>query len=195
MRKLFYLGIVGILLSLLAIAPVMAFTPETPNIQNELLDKIILHTNTFNGRYFSHISLNYSENGWFSGSSGVFKPIKPVSTNSHFSSYIKTGTADIRTFTESDNGKSITLTKGQVIKVQLNENPTTGYRWEPTVSSGIQVTDDTYVTSASRRMGAGGIHTWTLKITGSGDQHFNAEYKRSWESGSADSYSLQFVVS
>ncbi len=44
-------------------------------------------------------------------------------------------------------------------------------------------------------MGAGGIHTWTLQVTGTGDQHFNADYKRSWETGSEDSYSVQFVVS
>jgi inhibitor of cysteine peptidase len=184
MRKVLYLGIVGILLSLLAISPVIATTSVQSSVGTSLLS-----TN------HSFAEQVHPVQDRFFGSSALFTPVKPVRSYSRFASYTKTGTGTTRTFTESDNDKSITLTRGQVIKVQLDENPTTGYRWEPAVSSGIQITDDTYVASASGRMGAGGIHTWTLKITGIGDQHFNAEYKRSWEPGSADSYSLKFVVS
>jgi inhibitor of cysteine peptidase len=185
MRKVFYFGIVGILLSLLAISPVIAATSVQSSAGTPLSP----------ASYFSYAVQVHPVQGRFVSSSALFTPVSPATSYSRFASYTKTGTGSTRTFTESDNGKSITLNKGQVIKVQLNENPTTGYRWEPTVSSGIQITGDTYVASASGRMGAGGIHTWTLKITGTGDQHFNAEYKRSWESGSADNYSLQFVVS
>jgi inhibitor of cysteine peptidase len=177
MRKIWYISIIGILLTLVAISPVIA-SPVAA---------------TTHSNYFSSITLLHPEQGRFVGSADFFKPVKS-SSNNRFSSYISSNTGTIRTFTESDNGKTITVTKGQVVKVRLDENPTTGYRWEPSVSSGVQVTDDTYVASTSGRMGAGGVHTWTLQVTGTGNQHFDADYKRSWETGSEDSYSIQFVV-
>lgn len=188
MKKLFYISFIGILISLVFIAPVMAITPVPSNVQSNA-GSTLSHAG-----YFSYAGMVHPEKGRFAGSPEIFTPLKPVSSYSRFASYTKTGTGSSRTFTESDNGKTITLTKGQVVKVQLDENPTTGYRWEPSVSSGIRITDDSYAASASGRMGAGGTRTWTMKVTGTGNQQFEASYKRSWESGSADSYSIQFVV-
>jgi inhibitor of cysteine peptidase len=178
MRKIYYISFIGILLSLVAISPVIAISPVTTS-----------HSN-----YFSSAALHYMDHGRFFRSTDIFTPIKPLTPINRFTTYIQITTGKARTFTESDNGKTVTVAKGQVVKVQLNENPTTGYRWEPSVSSGVQITDDIYAASTSGRMGAGGIHTWTLRITGTGSQHFDADYKRSWESGSADNYSIQFVV-
>ena len=188
MKKLVYISFIGILLSMVVISPVVAFSPVTPSIQGSE-GAAISHAG-----YFPHAAQNYTGQGRFVRSADTFFPFKTTVSSTRFPSYTITRTGTTRTFTESDNGKSIALTRGQVIKVQLNENPTTGYRWQPTVSSGIQITDDTYVASTSGRLGAGGIHTWTLKITGTGIQHFSADYKRSWEPGSEDSYSIQFVV-
>ncbi|MCU0629539.1 MAG: protease inhibitor I42 family protein [Methanoregulaceae archaeon] len=168
----------------------MAFSPAASSVQGST-GATLSHAG-----YFSYAVLIHPEQGRFTGPSDIFTPVKTVSVSpySRFAPYTKTGVGSVRTFTESDNGRTITLTRGQVVKVQLNENPTTGYRWEPSVSSGIQITGDSYVASASGRMGAGGTRTWTLKITGTGNQQFDAGYKRSWEPGSADSYSIQFVV-
>ncbi|MEI7434696.1 MAG: protease inhibitor I42 family protein [Methanomicrobiales archaeon] len=178
MKKIYYVSLIGILLSLVAISPVIAISPVATT-----------HTN-----YYSSSALLHPEQGRFIRSADVFTPVKSVSSYSRFASYTRISTGTTRRFTESDNGKTVTVTKGQVVKIQLNENPSTGYRWEPSVSSGIQITDDTYAASTSGRMGAGGIHTWTMRITGTGTQHFGADYKRSWETGSADNYSIQFVV-
>jgi len=180
MRKIYLVGLIAIMLTMVTISPVMAILPVTTNVQSASYGTVVNHT--------------YSLHGRFVGLAAIVTPVKALSSYSRFSSYTQPVTSKTTTFTESDNGKTVTLTKGQVVKIQLDENPTTGYRWEPSVSSGIEITDDTYTASTSGRMGAGGTHTWTLKITGTGNQNFDANYKRSWETGSADSYSIQFAV-
>jgi inhibitor of cysteine peptidase len=83
--------------------------------------------------------------------------------------------------TAGDNGKTITVNEGASIKVSLDENPTTGYSWNETVTAGLTVVDSKYVSSGSGMMGAGGVHEWTIKATGKGSQQFSAVYKRPWE--------------
>jgi len=178
MKKIYYISFIGILLSLAVISPVVAISPV-----------MTLHSN-----YFNSATLHNPGQVGFAGSADMFTLVKPATSYSRFASYTHITTGNTRTFTDSDSGKTVTVTRGQVVKIQLNENPTTGYRWEPSLSSGIQITDDTYAASTSGRMGAGGIHTWTLRISGTGDQRFDASYKRSWEPGSEGTYSIQFVV-
>ncbi|HVP95126.1 MAG TPA: protease inhibitor I42 family protein [Methanoregulaceae archaeon] len=100
------------------------------------------------------------------------------------------------TYTEKDNGTIISLTRDSVVKIQLKENPTTGFSWNTTESSGIQVLSSTYQSSAPGRFGAGGIHTWVIKVTGTDTQQFNGVYKQPWmpSSVSDSKYTISFVV-
>jgi inhibitor of cysteine peptidase len=95
-----------------------------------------------------------------------------------------------------DNGKTISMGEGTTIKVILDENPTTGYSWNESVTPGLQVQDSKYVESGSGLMGAGGSHEWTIKATGKGEQQFSAVYKRQWEplSGSENTFKLTINV-
>ncbi len=95
-----------------------------------------------------------------------------------------------------DNGKTITVNEGATIKVSLDENPTTGYSWNETVTSGLTVVDSKYVSSGSGMMGAGGVHEWTIKATGKGQQRFSAVYKRPWEpiAGNETTFTLNISV-
>jgi inhibitor of cysteine peptidase len=98
--------------------------------------------------------------------------------------------------TAGDNGKTITVNEGVSIKVSLDENPTTGYSWNETVTAGLTVVDSKYVSSGSGMMGAGGVHEWTLKATGKGQQQFSAVYKRPWEpiAGNETTFALNISV-
>lgn len=100
------------------------------------------------------------------------------------------------TYTGKDNGKTVSLTRNSVVKIQLDENPTTGYSWNTTESSGIQVLSSSFVPSAPGRFGAGGIHTWVIKVTGTGTQQFRGVYKQPWMPASDDdsTYILSFTV-
>lgn len=95
-----------------------------------------------------------------------------------------------------DNGKTITISEGSTIKISLDENPTTGYSWNDTVTSGLTIVDSKYVSSGSDLMGAGGVHEWTLKATGKGQQQFSAVYKRPWEpiAGNETTFTLNILV-
>lgn len=104
----------------------------------------------------------------------------------------------VYTFTDSDNGKTVEVTEGSTIYVKLSENPTTGYTWEMTASSGLTLIGDEYqqTPGTEAMVGAGGIHTFEYKATGSGQQKIDGIYKRSWEetTGSEDTYTLTLDV-
>jgi predicted secreted protein len=185
MRNLTIISLIGILLCMIAITPVIA-TLAAGN-QGTSYGHAFLQSYTTKGNYVSYTAWGHSSPTTLVGSS-----VK--NSYSHYQSSMKPLAINVRTFTDTDNGKTYTVTRNQVVKIQINENPTTGYQWEPSVSSGIQIIDDSYQASTSGRMGAGGIRTWTLKMTAAGDQEFNANYKRPWESGSEDTYTINFVV-
>jgi len=97
----------------------------------------------------------------------------------------------------ADNGKTITLSEGSTFKIILNENPSTGYSWNTTVSSGLLVETSDYVRGGKPGlMGAGGTHEWAIKAIGKGEQQFTAVYKRPWEpvTGNETAYTLKIIV-
>ena len=207
MKMIWYICFIGILLTLVAISPVIAISPVSIAVQNESYGGALSHTPSATVLVLPNKNVMTGGNNSFIFSTPVkptqgrfawlvnnFTPVKPLSPGNRFNFYNQIATVNTRTYTENDNGKVITATKDQVVKVKLSENPTTGYRWEPSVSSGIEITDDTYSRSTPWAIGSGGSRTWTLKFTGTGGLYFNADYKRSWENGSVDSYSLHFVV-
>jgi inhibitor of cysteine peptidase len=95
-----------------------------------------------------------------------------------------------------DNGKTITVNEGASIKISLDENPTTGYSWNETATSGLSIVDSKYVSSNSGLVGAGGVHEWTIKATGKGMQQFTAIYKRPWEptAGNETTFTINISV-
>jgi inhibitor of cysteine peptidase len=97
------------------------------------------------------------------------------------------------TFTEKDNGTTAEVAANQKFAVTLDENPTTGYLWNASTSSGLTVLSSDYQenTHAEGMVGVGGARTWVLQATGDGTQSFTAAYGRSWEpAGNESGYSL-----
>lgn len=95
-----------------------------------------------------------------------------------------------------DNGKTITVDEGASIIITLDENPTTGYSWNETVTSGLSVVDNKFVSSNTGLIGSGGVHEWTIKATGKGMQQFTAVYKRPWEpaAGNETTFTISITV-
>jgi inhibitor of cysteine peptidase len=94
------------------------------------------------------------------------------------------------------NGTTITVNGGASVKISLDENPTTGYSWNETFTSGLTVVDSKYIPGRSNIMGAGGVHEWVIKATGKGQQRFSAVYKRPWEpiAGNETTFTLNISV-
>lgn len=93
--------------------------------------------------------------------------------------------AQAKTFDESNNGQTVPVKKGDTVVIKLNENPTTGYMWNTTLTPGITsaAANGTYVQNQTPAgmVGVGGIRTWNLTITDNGTQTFRGVYMRSWE--------------
>jgi inhibitor of cysteine peptidase len=87
--------------------------------------------------------------------------------------------------TKDDNGSENTVSKGDVVKITLAENPTTGYTWQLD-TTGFEVVSDEYVPPNTTLVGAGGEHVWELKAVNTGTYKLNGIYKRSWEQQTAD---------
>ena len=101
--------------------------------------------------------------------------------------------------TESDNGKFIILKKGDTVYLKLKENPSTGYSWNLTMSKGLKLKSDEYISSNPSNkliVGAGGVHLWEIKATARGKQQIEGIYKRSWEqeTGAEQKFKLNIIV-
>lgn len=106
------------------------------------------------------------------------------------------GNGTMQSFNQTDTSKTITVKPGETIKIQLDENPTTGYSWAFNVTPGLTIAEDKYHEPDSGLMGAGGVHEWQIKATGAGSQQVSAVYKRSWEptTGNEDTFVLNIRI-
>ncbi len=106
--------------------------------------------------------------------------------------------SSIPQYGENDNGSTVNASPGSEFAVVLDENPTTGYEWNATLTSGLFLVNDTYEVNPHPEgmVGVGGKHTWLIRADESGLQEFYAIYGRPWENvtpGDA-SYSLKIMV-
>ena len=102
------------------------------------------------------------------------------------------------TFTESDNGGSGNITQNTRFAIVLAENPTTGFRWDETLSAGLELQSSDYRQddAAPGMVGVGGERTWIIVAKDTGNQKFSAIYRRSWENvtGNEKTYSVTVTV-
>jgi predicted secreted protein/putative hemolysin len=102
------------------------------------------------------------------------------------------------TLTDTDNGTTKDIAQNTRFAIQLRENPTTGFAWNATVSSGLEIQSSDYQQDkvAEGMVGAGGNRTWVIAAKDTGTQTFSAVYKRSWEplTGNETVYSANINV-
>jgi inhibitor of cysteine peptidase len=104
-----------------------------------------------------------------------------------------------RTYSEADNGRTVTLAVGDPFTVTLKENPTTGCQWNMVVGKGITLVSDQYTQDAQPSpgpalVGAGGTHAWSLKATTAGTWTLTGAYARAWAPDDAGGFTLTVVV-
>jgi predicted secreted protein/putative hemolysin len=87
------------------------------------------------------------------------------------------------TLTDAESGKTEDIAQTTRFAIQLRENPTTGFGWDATVSSGLGIQSSDYQqdTAAEGMAGVGGTRTWVITANDLGTQKFSASYRRSWE--------------
>ena len=103
--------------------------------------------------------------------------------------------------TDADDGKTVTVTKGQSLLVKLSANPTTGYKWAVTSTNrtfGYPAYERYLAPSANGPVGQGGITRFTWKTSSPlnmvGSHTVRLEYKRPWETNAAPAKTFTFTV-
>ncbi|HDH96124.1 MAG TPA: hypothetical protein ENF73_00165 [Proteobacteria bacterium] len=88
--------------------------------------------------------------------------------------------------TEDDNRRPVKLQKGQRLVVELEENPTTGYRWQfkegglPDVIAQVSSEFEPYSREPTR-VGAGGKRTFVFEAVKYGNGMLKLVYCRPWQ--------------
>lgn len=81
-----------------------------------------------------------------------------------------------------DNGKTIKVTLGQKIQIQLESNPTTGYTWvDQSKSKSIRLMGDVKYKASGEGVGSGGVSTASFKTTAEGASEIKLGYLRTFE--------------
>jgi len=99
-------------------------------------------------------------------------------------------------FNETNNNETVTVPVWSNITIRLEENPTTGYRWNVTSSVGLQYLNETYIAPETELVGAGGVHQWQYVAAEPGSAEFIAIYWRPWEevTGNETTFSMDFII-
>jgi inhibitor of cysteine peptidase len=96
---------------------------------------------------------------------------------------------------ESDAAVSTTINIGDSFTIDLNENPTTGYRWELEFDdSMLELRQDHYQTHSGAMIGGGGRRQWMFVATTLGATSLRFKLCRGWEVESTALQQLIFEV-
>ena len=121
----------------------------------------------------------------------------PAGDETNFSVHVLVGGVSGMVYTERDNEHSVPMTMGDAFTLFLHENPATGYAWSMSMSSGLTVTADrSFPERRNGPAGAGGMHEWDMKVTGSRNQTIYGIYKRPNDTttGNEDTFMLTILV-
>lgn len=99
-------------------------------------------------------------------------------------------------FDDTNNGETYTINHGDMIRLKLVENPTTGYSWDMTIPEGLTLESDEYIAPDTELAGAPGTHVWHIEAATPGTYTLNGKYIRPWETDAepAETYTLEVIV-
>jgi len=84
------------------------------------------------------------------------------------------------TLTLADSGARVNARVGELIELQLDENPTTGFRWLLLPTSCATVESDR-MGGTGATPGAGGQRLLSLRVLQQGNHQLHLRCERSWE--------------
>jgi inhibitor of cysteine peptidase len=81
----------------------------------------------------------------------------------------------------NDSGTTIDVMVGDVVTIELESNPSTGYSWVlPDDLDGVELRDERWV-GDSDLVGSPGISRLELEVVDEGTRTLHVEYRRPWE--------------
>jgi len=87
------------------------------------------------------------------------------------------------TVLKSHSGSTFRLRLGDTLAIQLEEKPTTGFRWAILAKPGGVVTlaEERFVPASGAALGGGGTHTFKFQTVRSGSDLLELKLWRDWE--------------
>lgn len=98
----------------------------------------------------------------------------------------------VKTYTDPD--QVIEIQKGEKFQIDLDSNPTTGYRWDFETETDLLFLTRQNFESKSDLMGASGIEIFEFSASASGKTTIKFFYHRPWEEGSIKENTFQVKV-
>lgn len=99
------------------------------------------------------------------------------------------------TLTEADEGRALSLQRGQVVEVRLSADRPAGYTWIPAHNALPVLSTDgipEYETEEGRESNAPGVEVWRFIALEPGHAHLVFEYRRPYEADLPPQASLTF---
>ncbi len=95
--------------------------------------------------------------------------------------------ADPLVVSQSQNGGTVALAKGETLAVELAGNPTTGYEWTIAQfdAAFLRLVDSSYSADSSA-IGSGGTYAFRFEALQAGATTLGLVYRRSWETTASD---------
>jgi inhibitor of cysteine peptidase len=99
-------------------------------------------------------------------------------------------------FGERNNGGAVEVARGSTFKIQLPENPTTGYQWSRPAFDGafLALATNDFVPSQDGRSGSGGMREYVLRAKGAGQTTFRVASQRPWDTSSAPAAVFELLI-
>ena len=105
--------------------------------------------------------------------------------------------SEIEIFQE-DRGKTFAACQGDLIVIRIEENPTTGYRWEIFMVEQqiVEILDSDYLIAPGGGIGGGGMRIFRFRAKSPGISPVQLKLRRSWEPENAllKSFSVKIQV-
>lgn len=85
---------------------------------------------------------------------------------------------------DQDRGRTVEVEAQSIVTVRLDENPTTGYRWNVETAEGLETIGDSFE-RAGDAIGAGGVRVFRFRTSASGSHRLSIKKWRDWEGESS----------
>jgi inhibitor of cysteine peptidase len=94
---------------------------------------------------------------------------------------------------QAQNNGTFELQVGDSFRIELPENPTTGYRWQLPSPQTLRILEDSFATSTAAP-GSGGVRHWTLAADTPAVIALRLELRRSWEKQAVETFDATITV-
>jgi inhibitor of cysteine peptidase len=90
---------------------------------------------------------------------------------------------DSISISEKDNNRHVKVSRGTILVISLNENPTTGFNWRmrPSPEHILILEADDFSPGAGPGVGGGGIRRFQFRAIAAGRAAIRAKYRRTWD--------------